>query len=185
MSKAKVIYRVLRGIASDAERDELQHWIAASEANREEYEDLKLVYRLSQRAGVPRDNRYHERFEQIRRKATARLGRKARARQGSRLVGALVCAGLALFLGIHSVIDFRPATFQFQDQTLRQVLSLVERTYGIQVRVDEDALESCRFTGTFYRVDQPDDIIRSISRSVGADFVSTAPGKYRLLGGGC
>lgn len=186
MSKAAAIYKVLSGNASEEEREQMVRWIGQSAANRKEYEDLVLLYRLSkQYRGVRRDGRYYERLGRIGRLARARLGRKARVQRIRRLIVAFVCIALAAFLGSQAVSDFRPATLQFQDQTLRQVLPVVERAYGIEVRIEDDALRSCRFTGTFHRVDQPEDIIRSISEAIRADLVSTAPGKYRLLGGGC
>jgi ferric-dicitrate binding protein FerR (iron transport regulator) len=186
MSKADLIYKVLSGVASDVEKQELERWVAGSEANRQEYKDLELLYRLSRvRRDVLEDSRYYERLERIRRTARARFNRKVRTRQAYCLAGALACVGLAYFIAIHAVIDFRPASLQFQDQALQEVLELVERTYGIEVRVEQSALASCRFTGTFYRVDQPDDVIRSISRAVSAHVVAIGPRKYRLLGGGC
>ena len=186
MSRIDVIYRVLSGLASKAEKEELERWIGRSDANRAEYEDLKLLYRHSRAArGAPRDARYYETFEQIRRTARARLHRRARARRVSRLAGALACMALALFIAAHAVNDFRPASLEFQDQALGQVLPIIERADGIEVRVEKEALRSCRFTGLFYRVDRPDDVIRSISVAVRAELVATAPGKYRLLGRGC
>jgi ferric-dicitrate binding protein FerR (iron transport regulator) len=184
MSNANLIYRVLRGVASEDEREELSRWLGRSAANREEYENLKLVYRYSWHVrGAVKDTRYYERLEHIRRTAGARLNRKVRARRVLRLVGALACIALAVFVWSHAIFDFRPTSLHFQDQTLGHVLSRIERSYGIEVQVEKGALESCRFTGTFYRVDRPDDVIRSISRAINAELVSTAPGKYRLLGG--
>lgn len=61
MSRVDVIYRVLSGIASKVEKEELERWIGHSEANRAEYEDLKLLYRHSRVArAMPRDRRFYE-----------------------------------------------------------------------------------------------------------------------------
>ena len=131
------------------------------------------------------DRRHYVRFKQIRRIALARLHRQARVRRVSHLAGAMACVALALFIAIHAVGDFRPGSLQFHDQALREVLPIIERTYGIEVRVEGEALRSCRFTGLFYRVDQPDEVVRSISEAIRAELVATAPGKYRLSGRGC
>lgn len=186
MSRADIIYRVLSGTASSEEKEEVERWVALSKSNREEYEDLRLLYQFSKVNPETRgDSRLPERFERIRCAATARLARKARTRQAYRLAGALACFGLAAFLWSHVLINTQPASLQFRDEALRHVIPVVERRFGVEVHVDEDALKSCRFTGTFYRVDTPDDILHSISQAVKANLVVAGPGKYRLFGGGC
>ncbi|MFO7259470.1 MAG: DUF4974 domain-containing protein [Bacteroidota bacterium] len=181
------IFRVLSGRASAEEREQVERWVALSKANREEFEDLRLLYRFSQDTLENfRDENFYERFEKIRCAATARLIRKERTNRAYRLGVALACFALAAFLWSHvMMINSHPASLKFRDEALRQVLPVVERRYGVEVLIEEDALKSCRFTGTFYRVDTPDDILHSISQAVKANLVVAGPGKYRLFGGGC
>jgi ferric-dicitrate binding protein FerR (iron transport regulator) len=182
MSRSDIIYRVISGNATEEEREEVARWIAFSKANREEYEDLKLFYRFSKKNGPVRraDVHFEERFEQIRRRATMRLKRKARIRHARFLVGALVCVTFAAFLWGQVIMGIRPMSLQFQDQELRQVLTVVEREYGIEVHIDEAALESCRFTGTFHRVHEPEILVLAISDAINAHFERRRPGEYSL-----
>lgn len=186
MNKVQVIYRVLIGEATDVEKEGLRAWIGHSDANRREYEDLRLLWQRSRGTkGNVKEAGFYEGLERIRIMARARFRRKARSRRAIRLLLTLGCAALAVFIAVHAVQDFQPNLLRFDDVALQQVLPAIERAYGIEVRVEEDALRACRFTGIFYMVDEPDAVIRSISDAISAELVATAPGKYRLKGAGC
>jgi ferric-dicitrate binding protein FerR (iron transport regulator) len=64
MDRVALIYRFLSGEASQSEKQELDEWIAKSEANREEFEDIKLLWENSP---LPSDTEQDENgFEKIR-----------------------------------------------------------------------------------------------------------------------
>lgn len=187
MNRQDIIYRALSGGATQSEQAELDAWIARSEANREEYEDLKLLWEVSRglSADTDADEGGDEAFGRIAKAVKARFRRKKRRRRAGRVGIALAGFVAALTLAVYAAKESRPSVLEFRDASVQSVLHVIEREYGVEVRAEDDALLACRFTGTFYRMDRPDDVLRHLSNAIKADIETAAPGRYRLKGSGC
>ncbi len=184
MKMTDTIFKVLGGSATAGEHRAVKAWVSHSRGNREEYENLSMLWAASRGAAAERrrgdDN---EGFRRIREAVTRRRDRRRRT---TRVFGvALVCGALIMLTTFFATMNSPLPLLVFQDESLRSVLSVVEREYGIEVIADDETLLACPVTVLFYRVDQPDEILRSISDALSADVVNTAPGKYRLTGHGC
>lgn len=188
MEMTDMIFKVLAGTATAAEKKAVEVWIAGSAENRQEYEDLRMLWMISRRA-VPDDrgggsSESSEGFRRIREAVGVR--RQKRQRRVGRIAGVVfVCVAAVLLTAIYMMRDSQLPLLEFQDASLQSVLRVLEHEYGIEVRAEDEALLACPVTVIFYRVDQPDEVIRSVSDAVKAHVVTTAPGKYRLTGQGC
>lgn len=186
MDRSKIIYDVLAGTAPEEKKQELEAWVAQSRGNREEYEDLRLLWDLSrsmEEGGRSRD--YYEGLERIKIAIRARLGRRSRKLLTVRIAGVLACVAFAVYVMFNPVKNSQSQWLEFHNEPLQNVLQTIEREYKVEVRTEGTSLLQCRFTGVFYRIDQPDQVVGAISQAIKADVESTAPGRYKLKGRGC
>ncbi len=65
MDKTSLIYKVLEGKASEVEKAELSWWIALSEENKSEYQDIKLLWENSNELNNTADNNYDDDLRKI------------------------------------------------------------------------------------------------------------------------
>lgn len=66
MDQTSLIYRVLSGNASDAEKREFDAWVALNDANKAEFEDIKLLWDNSpDEDAVEHDDEYYEGLRKI------------------------------------------------------------------------------------------------------------------------
>jgi ferric-dicitrate binding protein FerR (iron transport regulator) len=182
-----LIHRVLAGEAGEVERRELEAWIGESGANRDEFDDLRLLWDFSVAEGsgaIAKDVRFYDGLARIRSRFAGKRRRRRAARFGIGLsAAALIVAGLvALF---HAGTSGAPRVLEFNDVTLQKVLHSIEEEFNVVVETPEEGILACRFTGVFYGVDRAEDIMRSLSDAVNAEFIVTSAGKYRLNGKGC
>lgn len=178
------IFKVLGESATVGERRAVKAWVAQSRGNREEYENLSLLWTaLHGAAGEGRRVDDTDGFRRIREAVTRR--RDMRRRTTRAVAVALVCGALIMLTSFFATMNAPLPLLEFQEESLRSVLSVVEREYDIEVVADDETLLACPVTVMLYRIDQPGEVLRSISDALSADVVNTAPGKYRLTGRGC
>jgi ferric-dicitrate binding protein FerR (iron transport regulator) len=182
-----LIHSVLAGEAGEAEKRELEAWTAGSGANRDEFDDLKLLWDFSiggRRGAVAKDVRFYDGLVRIRSRFAGKLRRRRAVRFGIGLSAvALIVVGLvALF---HAGTSGTPRVLEFNDVTLQKVLHSIEEEFNVVVETPEEGILACRFTGVFYGVDRAEDVMQSLSEAVNAEFIVTPSGKYRLNGKGC
>lgn len=184
MKMTDTIFKVLGGSATAGEHRAVKAWISRSRGNREEYENLSMLWTASH--GVLAERLRDDDTEGFRRIREAVTRRRHKRRRTRSVVGvALVYVALIMLTTFFATMNAPLPLLEFQDESLRSILSVVEREYGIEVTADDERLLACPVTVMFYRVDQPDEVLRSIGDALSADVVNTAPGKYRLTGHGC
>src|SRR5258706_6205175 len=75
MDKSVIIFKVLSGHASELEKNELNIWITQSDANREEFNNLKLLWESSGEA-ERKDDHFYDGLYKIQAKIRQRQRRK-------------------------------------------------------------------------------------------------------------
>lgn len=182
MDRVALIYRFLSGEASQSEKQELDEWIAKSEANREEFEDIKLLWENSP---LPSDTEQDENgFEKIRQRIQQRSRRKKRIL--SIFYVCIVVALIVLFFLLLRQTWFRnPVGAQFNDTGMNEVIKMLENEYQIQIEVNNPQLLKCHFTATLYKIKDKQTALQSIEHSLDVAFISLSKRKYSLVGDGC
>jgi len=79
MEVVSLTYKVLSGQASASEREQLEQWIAESEGNRREFEDIKLLWEYSA-IGEMEGQINAGGFEKVRSRVKAKLAKRRRIR---------------------------------------------------------------------------------------------------------
>jgi hypothetical protein len=101
MDKTSLIYKVLEGEASEAEKAELSDWISASEENKSEYQDIKLLWEISNDIINESDDHFYDDLRKI--KATMQTKNKPPKTYKNRviiflLIIILILAAIALYV---------------------------------------------------------------------------------------
>ena len=182
MDKSVMIFKVLSGQASELEKEDLDRWITQSDANREEFDDLKLLWESS-REEQRKDNHFYDSLYKIQAKIRQRQRRKR-----SRFIVwiGLVAMGLT---GLLLYFAFPPTlssdNLRFNHTPLRLVVDALESKYHIQIEAENKEILACEFTGSFYMVDNPQDAIRSVCSALSLKYEVVSEERYRLTGFGC
>ncbi|MFZ5972830.1 MAG: DUF4974 domain-containing protein [Bacteroidota bacterium] len=182
MDRVSLIYRVLSGEASPDEKKELDEWVTKSEANQEEFEDIKLLWENSP---LPSDTEQDEAgFEKIRQRIQQRSRRKKQIR--SILYACIVITLAVLLFLLFRLTWFRnPEGIQFNDTGMNEVIKMLENEYQIQIEVNNPQLLQCHFTATLYKIKDKQTTLQSIEHSLDVAFISLSKRKYSLVGDGC
>lgn len=101
MDKTSLIYKVLEGDASEAEKAELSDWINASEENKSEYQDIKLLWEISNDIIDISDDHFYDDLKKI--KATMQTKNKRLKNYKNRvliflLIIILILTAIALYV---------------------------------------------------------------------------------------
>lgn len=182
MDKSVMIFKVLSWQASELEKVDLDSWISQSDANREEFDDLKLLWESSREEQI-KDNHFYDSLNKIQAKIRQRQRRK---RTRFMVWTGLVAMGLTGFLLYFvSPLPLSSDNLRFNNTPLRLVVDALESKYHIQIEAENKEILACQFTGSFYRVDNPQDAIRSVCSALNLRYEVMSEEKYRLTGFGC
>lgn len=203
-----MIYKVISGQATENEKAELDRWIAFDPSNKEDFDDMKFAVEgvKNTEERIQRSNSFYDGL----RKIEGMIEFSKRKKKKMRLYK---LAGLAVALIVFSLttlyfFEWPPyskiqvnstewdaidkgtdkillTSLKFDDVTLDEIISTLEKKYGLTFEVSTEELLSCRFTGTFYRDITVDDIIRTLGQSIGFDYSTLNKQKYELHGKGC
>ena len=183
MDRASLIYKVLSGEASGEEKHELDEWIARSERNREEFDDIKLLWETSSR---PADTAQEDEdgFEGIRQRMQQHLQRQRRMRYVIS-TGILVVAALIWLIHLQQTWLRSTDSVQFNGASIADVIEVLQKTYDIKIEVRQPGLLDCKFSATFYNISEKEAVLRSIEHSLNVQFIAGAKNRYHLVGNGC
>lgn len=183
MDRVSLIYKVLGGEADQAEQKELEDWIAKSEANREEFEDIKLLWEFSET--TPDHEHVDDRgFEKIKQQVMQRLKAKARLKHALYAI-ALAIAILLLVLVTKWTWFSDLDSVQFNRTGLNEIIKELEKNYSIQIDVSNPGIQRCRLTATFYKVDDEQLTLKAIEQALNVEFIMSGKRKYNLRGSAC
>jgi hypothetical protein len=176
MDKSNLILRVLNGEASSAEEAILREMTGKDPSLKEEYEDMKLFYSFREVAEPPPI----EPFERIKAQYYERKRKKKLVR---RVVGSLaVLAILASILWI--ALPGKTSDLVFVNQTFGSVVDTLESEYALEIEVDNSALLTCRFTGSFLHISSADEVLPAIVAATNA-HAHVIDGRIVITGGNC
>jgi len=182
MDRVALIYKVLSGEASLDEKQELDEWIAKSETNREEFEDIKLLWEISP---LPSDAEQDENgFDKIRQRIQQRFRRKKQIR-AVLYTCIVITLAVLFFLLLRQTWLRNPDGVQFNDTGMKEVIRMLENKYHIQIEVNNPELLKCHFTATLYKIQDKQTALRSIEHSLDVAFIAQSKRKYNLVGNGC
>ncbi|HRJ29730.1 MAG TPA: DUF4974 domain-containing protein [Cyclobacteriaceae bacterium] len=182
MDRVSLIYKVLSGEANPSEQRELEDWIAKSEANRQEFEDIKLLWENSAMTGdQPQED--DNGFEKIKQRMHNRLKKKRRLQYALyTILLAIVAVLFALLLRQTWLSTTNGA--RFNNAQMNEVVSFLEKQYHIKIDVDNSKLLHCQLTATFYKVNEQ-MALKSIEHSLNVEFIARSKSKYSLAGNDC
>jgi hypothetical protein len=181
MDRVSSIYKVLSGEASTLEKDELDEWVAKSQANHEEFEDIKLLWECA----AQREHNMEEDtgFEKIKLRMQQQLRKKRQIRYIVFFV-ALVIITIAIVLIFQSIGTAKSNGVQFKATGMVDVIRILERQYSIKVDVHNSELLKCEFSATFYKVNAH-TALKSIENSMNVEFIDVRKNTYSLTGSNC
>jgi ferric-dicitrate binding protein FerR (iron transport regulator) len=185
MVTTSLIYKVLSGKAGQAEKAEVEEWIASSDANKEEYDDIRLLWDQARDTdSSPSDAHFYDGFYQIK----TLMQRKRRSRKRKKMTSSAVAMAGVIVIGFFLLYPGSGREsrryHKFESASLGDIINTLERDYDIRIGVEQRKILTCRFTGTFYN-DPVEDIIETVSTGLNLHWESLREGKYRLTGGGC
>ena len=79
---------------------------------------------------------------------------------------------------------WKSGTLAFRDQPLGEVIPLLERYYGVSLRVQNSQLANCRFTGSF-RQAELEEVLRVLEATLQLDYSQINNQTYTISGPGC
>jgi ferric-dicitrate binding protein FerR (iron transport regulator) len=182
MDKSVMIFKVLSGQASELEKKELDIWITQSDANREEFNDLKLLWESSG-GEQGKDDHFYDSLYKI--QAEIRQRQRRKRTKFIVLIGPAAIGLIGLLLYFASPLTQSSDNLRFNNAPLRLVVGAIESKYHIQIEAESKEILACQFTGSFYMVDNPQDAIRSVCNALNLKYEVMSKEKYRLTGFGC
>lgn len=184
MDKASLIFKVLSGEATKEEQAELEQWIAQNEANKSEYEDLKLLWDNTSAERQVEEEHFYDGFARIKSKFKQKrsIRRRKRSITWISIIVTIVLVTVALFV----ITD--PASnmlLRFDNAPLEEVIPELEKEFHINIETGSAEILACRFTGTFYKKDDEQALIRSLSVAMNLKYEILNHHVYQLTGSGC
>ena len=186
MNKTPIIYRVLSGTASEPEKKELDEWLALSEGNRLEFDDIKLLWENSspQDQSIPKSQFYDGLI-----KIKALMQHKLKKRERNKRTVALIIL-IVLILTLLLFFLFRKNTetneyIKYDKVSLSFVLQALEKKYDVSIELEKRDIANCKFTGAFYMANNVNSILQALDEALSLKHESVGPRKYRLTGTGC
>jgi ferric-dicitrate binding protein FerR (iron transport regulator) len=85
----------------------------------------------------------------------------------------------------HTVIAWMEKDIYFNDVTLEQVVDQLEKRFGKEIEIHNDQIKNCRFTATFIKGEDIEQILRIICEFNGAAFEKNGAGAFEIKGGEC
>jgi ferric-dicitrate binding protein FerR (iron transport regulator) len=183
MDTAEMILHVLEGKASKQQRATLSHWVSKSDANKWEYNDIRLLWYAAQTRLEFSDSTVTG-FIKIRSEVARQ--KEDRVRKTFSIVVVTILISLCTAYFYFFLHKPSPDLYlKFEKTPLSEVFKTLETTYDISISVPQEAILTCSFTGTFYRPDAGQDIVKSISQALGMHLKILSPQTLRLEGSGC
>lgn len=180
MSKSELIFKVLSNQATGQEIVELESWINESDDNREEYEDIKLLWDNSpENDTYEKDHSFYDGLKDI--KQT--IQRRRRQRQ-ARTVFLIIAFILILYLALSYMPSTRqPLSIRLVDVPLSDLPLIFRERYNVKVSIPDNLVE-CQFSGVLYQ-ESAVDALRIISESLDLTYSKIEKDSFVMVGKGC
>ena len=185
MDKYVLIHKVLSGVASQAEKDNLDHWISISEANKSEFNDIKLLHENSDDATEHHlTDHFYDGFNKIVHKIHGMNEVRKNRRQQLALLAITLGLCLIAFLSMVFTHDKADEYLTFDDDSMEVVVTALQKEHDIEIDIQSAAILKCKFTGTFYG-NEVGKVMRSIAGSLNLEYEKIGAKHFSLGGIGC
>lgn len=193
MDKALLMHKVIAGTASKEEKAALDDWLAADQANREDYYDMIMLYsdpgHFEGETGPSPDTGW-PRFE-------AAMARANRRKKFWKRLGKFTLAA-GLYLAVLLAYDARPvsgrrdaapdrlaANTHFEEASIGEVLRVIEESGSLKVSLENAGIAACRFTGSFSRGTSYAVVLEVIAAATDLTVSVRTDNTLLLSGDGC
>jgi hypothetical protein len=182
----QVIYKVLSGTASPDERRAVDEWISKSNENKEEFNNLRLLWMPGKSASKEKSTEVRG-FSSIRNIIEERI-RKRKRQQLRQTVGIFLTIIVIALVPIF-VLNFQhepPDNYiRFEKADLDSVIRSIESNYHVKIEVERSEILTCSFTGTFYKLQMSEDVMKSLAMAMNLKCEPLSNNVYKLTGSGC
>lgn len=179
MDRVSYIYRVLSGEASEVEKQELKDWIAMNPENKEEFENIRLLWESEQRTEPVNSQESDQDFEKLRSRIKKHHVRNRRTRTALFVLASLMLVSTTL-IWINRYNAGSPG-YRFDEVALTNVIALLESRYDIQVEVPNPELLQCLYSGIFFRTKHEGEVLRAMEQVLYVKFVALTDTQYKLV----
>ncbi|MBX2968317.1 MAG: DUF4974 domain-containing protein [Cyclobacteriaceae bacterium] len=179
MDRVSYIYRVLSGVASEVEKQELEDWIAMNPENKEEFENIRLLWESEQHTKSVSSQESDRDFEKLNTLIKQQQVRKKRIR-------AYLYALIILILTLIGMAWLNRSGqglpgYRFDEVALKNVIAVLESRYDIQIEVPNPELLQCLYSGSFFRTKQEGEVLRAMEQVLDVTFVALTDTQYKLV----
>jgi ferric-dicitrate binding protein FerR (iron transport regulator) len=187
MHTTSLIYKVLSGEADESEKKELDVWLAQSEENKIEFNDIELLWRGSTDADRSLSEKpFRKGLTKIKALMQSRLKQREREKRTRVILLLLSGALIALLFFLFPSRHQEPAgPLTFTHATLEQVIETLEHDYPVRIELEDPRIKACTFTGIFYHVKNVDEILHVLDESLHLSHYPLGEGRYLIRGSGC
>lgn len=183
MDHVALIDKVLSEEATSQQKAELERWILESEENRQEFEDIKFLWKYSSsqdESHLADDSG----FESIKLRMKEHLRRKRRIRTVLWSLLVLVIATLLVF-HLRKTWLAPLERIEFRETKMSEVIKVLETRYSIEIEVGNPGILNCRYTAILLKVDDERAVLTSIEHSLNVEFIDRGSNRYKLVGDDC
>lgn len=183
MENIPLIFKVLSGAASEPEQTQLENWIAHSQANKAEYEDIKGQWDTTGNTHQVNPTHFYDGLVRIK----SRIKKKRAIRKRRRLTIRTCGIIMTILITTYVFISSQPAphgVLRFDSAPLAEVIARLEKEFHIHIETNPEIL-GCSVTGTFYKRNDQQGLIRSLSAAMKLNYEILNDNVYRLSGSGC
>lgn len=180
VDQAALAFKILDGKASPEEQHAFELWLSQNQEHWEEFADLKMLWENSHYQPNEADP---QAFEQIKR-IVERDRKKKRVIRYMLYMLALIVLSTVIYIATSRFMAPQSANLKFEDAPISQIITDIETIYQIKIEYDT-TITNCKFSGIFYRNEQPEAIIWAIAKSLNIQVLKPAKNTFKLIGKGC
>jgi hypothetical protein len=184
MEKSELIFKVLSNEASKEEVMALKDWILLNDANKNEYEDLKLLWEGSQTTNNnERDYIYYSGLQRIKAAIKKKESKSNLIFNLSMILMVISVLSIIYFLLYSNSKKENKVLLKFNRAPMFQIISDLEMKYNIKIVMPKN-LSNCVFTGSLYN-DSAEDAILYLAESMNFEYRVVGERVFKLKGAGC
>ncbi|HRE68677.1 MAG TPA: DUF4974 domain-containing protein [Cyclobacteriaceae bacterium] len=189
MDKFRLMHNVLMNRVTDAEKIELEDWLAVSESNRMDFDDMRILYDeiwKGDSGTLSKETDWIRITNEIKSRKQQQYKRKA----AWSIAAALVITASVFVWVTQSQKVHRDSSqivltdnLRFENASLQNVFDLIEEKYDVVLFANKELL-SCKFTGTFHRGITLTQMINTLAKAENFRY-SFSGRKMEIIGKGC
>lgn len=189
MNTYTLIDRVLSGTATAEEVARFEAW-RSDPVNKEEYEDLKLLWEFSRDNATRRKNdpNFYDGLYRIKEMIESRKSFWSRIDWKSYLT--MLALAISVTTLVYCCITYKAHGDVQQiilkdGKTVRELIVVLEKKYHVSIKTESTILLTCSFSGSFNSTATLTDVLNSLQKVSGLTYEQTDKKHYIIKGTGC